>query len=750
MSILYTFLAVTNLPPKGPEGNLPGLLPDITLPHSLRLLLKFIKAHPGYLVAFLLLAAIGIIVGIIIGVIKKREKRLRQLALFKPVLRLDASDLGIENYLGRECYIERESDGNLVHLLEEGVSSVLILGRPGSGKTRTVFEALKRREDYYLLAPKPRPTSSKELTVPGLSKKKIILFLDDLHRYVKKLDVVGLFRQLEGKARGMVLLATCSPDKLPFLEKEVPEFLNLFSPKNRIVLRDLNPKEQKFLADTFGRKETAMGDVTPASFSLNWTETRERYKSSGDARSIIHSLLLMNRALIFVYKEDLVKKVCQKVFGKSFSRSQWNIFLKELVARRLITKKNATLDIYEGYLEENLIDDYTPAERDIDSLLEILLQAGDWEGLVSLGAYYSSKGQWEKALQALEKTVEINPHLGEVRYLLGQIYKRMGMTEKALEAYKEASRYDSRNSRAYYELGIIYNEMYMVKEAVEALKRAVILDPYHFRAYLQLALAFEKVGMIEECVAMLREATRINPDYTEAHRALADLYQRRGQSREALLEYKELARINPDDEEAHLVLATAYNKMGKVDEAVRELKELIRINAANLKAHYTLALIYYKKGILEEAIKEFKDVLILNPDDHAARLNLALAYSKKNLLDEAVEEYKEILRLRPQEIGARYNLAQAYEKKGSREEAVAEYKEVIKLNPEHVGAHYRLAAIYLKEGSLEEALKGFKEVIRLRPTHALAHGQLAMLYQKAGLMAEARKEYRLYEHLKAR
>ncbi len=728
-----------------------GYLPSIPIPPIVRFFFHLAQAYTKYVVALFLLMLLSIFVGIIILLIRKRRKRLRQLALFKPLARLAPSELGIESYLGRECYVTRESDEALAGLLVEGVSTILIIGKPGSGKTRTVFEALRGKEDYELLALKPKVFSPKELSIPGLPKKNIILFLDDLHKYIKKLDVITIFRHIEQRAKDSIFIATCSPDKIPLLEKEAPEILHLFRSKSRIHLRDLLPGEKKFLAGALGTDEKIVAsNVTPASFILNLVKKKESYKSSEDTRLIMHALVLLNRSFIFNYSQTLVKKVCQGVFGKDFSRSQWNTSLRGLAAMGLITTINDTINVYEGYLDEDFIDDYSPTENDTDMLHEILSKSKDWEGLTSLGIAYGVKGYWEKSLQVIEKASQLNPLSSHNRYLLGLAHERAAMKEKALADYKEAVKFDNRNAQAYYALGSIYNELFMIREAVDTLKRAIYLDPYYPQAYFQLAIAFEKAGMSEECLAGLHEATRIDPDYVEAHRYMADLYNKRGQYAEALHAYRELARINPDDAESHLALATFYNKVGRVNEAIMELRELTRINPANLKAHYTLALAYYKKGMLDEAIKEFRDVLILNPADHVARFNLALAYSKKDLLDAAEAEYKEILRLSPQEVGALFNLAQLYERKGRLEEAVANYQEVAKLNPEHAEAHYKLALINLKTGQMEEAAKGFKEVIKLRPNHALAHGQLSVVYQKLGLMAEARKEYRLYEVLKSR
>ncbi len=193
-NILYTFIAAVTAPEKGIEKGIP--YPDITIPHSLKTLYAIVKAHPGYVAAFLLVAAIGILVGIIFAIAKGREKRLRRLTLFKPVARLLPTDLRIENY--QDCYVKRESDEALASFLEEGVPAILIIGRPGSGKTRTVFEALKGKGDYFLIAPRPRPTSLRELAVPGLSKKKIILFLDDIHRYIANVANVGHIVHLVG------------------------------------------------------------------------------------------------------------------------------------------------------------------------------------------------------------------------------------------------------------------------------------------------------------------------------------------------------------------------------------------------------------------------------------------------------------------------------------------------------------------------------------------------------------------------
>ena len=94
------------------------------------------------------------------------------------------------------------------------------------------------------------------------------------------------------------------------------------------------------------------------------------------------------------------------------------------------------------------------AAGDIESLLEkaIALDPHLADAYVELGALYSARRDFERAIAAYQKALEQNANLTEAHFRLGQAYKRVGDGEKAqveFQAYErsrksEAARIDER------------------------------------------------------------------------------------------------------------------------------------------------------------------------------------------------------------------------------------------------------------------------------------------------------------------
>jgi hypothetical protein len=100
----------------------------------------------------------------------------------------------------------REKD--LVASLAEG-NSILLVGAPMEGKTRTLFEVIKRVEGFIVISPK-RERSPSDRALELLAGKKVICLLNDLNSYTQsQSDVLALVDKVSRVASYWAVAATC-------------------------------------------------------------------------------------------------------------------------------------------------------------------------------------------------------------------------------------------------------------------------------------------------------------------------------------------------------------------------------------------------------------------------------------------------------------------------------------------------------------------------------------------------------------
>ncbi len=714
-----------------------------------------VLSNPQVLLAVAAIVIIGGVVGVLLGRARAKRTRLKRDVLHMPVNKLTPEDLGIEQYKDLEYYVSRESDEYLRSLLEGPRPKVLVLGKTAAGKTRTIYEVIKDMQGFIVISPRHHTINLAKLkTISSLSKKKVVLFLDDLDKYVKKLDIAMLISQLEQNVGDLVVLATCrTGDALAMVEETEPSFLMQFDKRTRIELRDLTPEETESLATGLDRGKASMQqDSTPGSIALDLYAMKGRYRDADNAqKAILRLLKILRCCFIFEYKENTLKKLfTMTTEGGPEDRGNWSKALMELLASAFITRREKHLHVYDAYLDDDVIDDFRPGDEDYKTVESLLIEEKDAEGLFSLGVFYGTKNRADKSIEALEKAIAFDPNHVNARLCLGTAYEKKDMMDEAVSQYEEVIKISPGNPQLHYRLGLAYYNQDMIEEAQEAFKMALGINPNDIETHYLLGLVHEKREEVEDAIIEYREALRLGPGHLNAHRNLAFIYNKKGMLEEAIREFKEVAWINPEDAEAHYVLASAYSEGGKIQEATAEYKELVRINPNDTKAQYNLAVNYFKMRKLDKAIEAFKEVLRISPDDIKTHYNLGLACYRKNMIDDAIGEYQAVLKLKPGYPAAYYNLALCYDKKGMTDEAIDGYKETLRNNPNHPDAHRNLALTYNKKSMFDAAIEEFKEAIRIRPNDPTTHGGLALAYHKKGMSMEARKEFRIYEQLKAR
>jgi adenylate cyclase len=133
----------------------------------------------------------------------------------------------------------------------------------------------------------------------------------------------------------------------------------------------------------------------------------------------------------------------------------------------------------------------------------------------TLGALYSLKREYDKAIAEGERAVGLNPNGAYVLVRYASTLVFVGRSEEAIPLFQKAIRLDPYGPGYYYVwLGSALALTGRVEEAVSAYKKVLQLAPNHIGAHLNLAALYSRTGREKEARAEAAEALRINPKFS--------------------------------------------------------------------------------------------------------------------------------------------------------------------------------------------------------------------------------------------
>jgi tetratricopeptide (TPR) repeat protein len=168
----------------------------------------------------------------------------------------------------------------------------------------------------------------------------------------------------------------------------------------------------------------------------------------------------------------------------------------------------------------------------------------------------------------------------DVSLLLGQASAAQGDFDAAVQALERAIKAKPDIAGAHASLGFIYMKQGKLPEAEAALRTEVKTSPSDLQARHTLAAVLELQGNAEEAIAIERAVLRVRPEFADARYLLGKLLLAQGAALEASEHLEAAARLAPDDANIHYQLGQAYTKLGRPELAqeqfdrFRQLKDV--------------------------------------------------------------------------------------------------------------------------------------------------------------------------------
>ena len=182
---------------------------------------------------------------------------------------------------------------------------------------------------------------------------------------------------------------------------------------------------------------------------------------------------------------------------------------------------------------------------------------------------------------------------------LGIAYKTQGDYEKAIDALEKAKRMSYFTPDIHFELGICYLYSHCPCEAMNSLKNAIMLDRNNLNAQLQLAIAHEFIEEYDMAILIYQTIIENDPSFISAYNHLAAIYMNFEEFKSAGLVFSQLLKVHPDYHKAHLGLAICFDKMGQKQRAVHYYKSYMEKkphSAHNIKIKHRITKLIESKS----------------------------------------------------------------------------------------------------------------------------------------------------------
>lgn len=140
---------------------------------------------------------------------------------------------------------------------------------------------------------------------------------------------------------------------------------------------------------------------------------------------------------------------------------------------------------------------------------------------VSLGRSYVMAKEYESAVVALTKSLELKPDYAPAHFTLVQVFDLQGKTEEAIARAEKLKAFG--DVGILFQLGLLHYQANRFNEAKDALEAAVKLFPDYSNALYFLGLIYDKEGLPKLALAKFRKISKLNPENQEVKKIVKNL-----------------------------------------------------------------------------------------------------------------------------------------------------------------------------------------------------------------------------------
>ncbi len=298
---------------------------------------------------------------------------------------------------------------------------------------------------------------------------------------------------------------------------------------------------------------------------------------------------------------------------------------------------------------------------------------------------------WEDDVSLFSRTIEVTENNAIAFSNLGAAYSAREKYERALSAYRHALEAEPDNPTANQNFALAARRSRKYDEAEEHLLKAMRLNPNLPGIHANLAGVYFERGETERALEMFALDLEANPDSFETHRDMGMVYSQLGELERAESHFRKAIELQPGNAEPMTFLATLLARSENYEAAIKMAQAAI----SNLKTpvklmpqiemfskHHALntqALVYAAQEDWERAEFFLQELVLLNPKLASPHSHLAMIYYRQGRQVDLDREAQQALDLEPRSSLVRAELGWIAAQQGDEFKAAGMFAEAVRL-----------------------------------------------------------------------
>jgi tetratricopeptide (TPR) repeat protein len=280
-------------------------------------------------------------------------------------------------------------------------------------------------------------------------------------------------------------------------------------------------------------------------------------------------------------------------------------------------KKTIELDPKHSHAYANLGAILCDFKKDPDAAIPYFRKAIELDPSASnyynLGNALFDKAQWDEAIKAYKKTIELKPNDARSHELLASALKNKGLLDEAILICRKAIQLNPNSAEGHAILGRALRDKGQWDEAIACFRKSIELDSKQARTLGDLSDALKGKGLLDEAIDCCRKAVALDPKNSDAHLRLGVRLYEKGQFDEAASCARTAIELDPKSAEAYGNLGFALDRIGKGGEAIDAWRQSVALRPAQPNIWYWIAKAEAGRGHRDEAVPAFRKVAELYP-----------------------------------------------------------------------------------------------------------------------------------------